>query len=243
MDVEDGRRPGACGLRAWWGAGAGASQFSLEQIADSISSIPLLTVTDRAMLMLYVAATGAIVGLLHSFYYNGWTLVLPKFFRQSSNFKVANWGCLRHSARPRRPPSPRPGSRSQARHFRTRAPSSPPPPACPPSAAGRRPQPRLPPRLLCHPPPLWHQRAAPVRQPAQLLCHPTPLLHQPASLLSLPGPRPSQLLRPHRLLPHQRQPRPAPAAPAAGDAAAPAVKPGETVAPRPGQSLDVDESC
>jgi hypothetical protein len=77
------------------GTGAGAG-IDFKSLPAYFENVPLPFIGNRWELLGVVAAVGAIVGFLYSFYRNNWTIVMPAFSRSQQQFKVASWGFLRN---------------------------------------------------------------------------------------------------------------------------------------------------
>jgi hypothetical protein len=80
------------GLVAGGGIGAGVVSVSWQDL----QRLPLPPVTSPWALLLVVAVVGVVVALGHTYYRNGWTLILPTWSRGPGRFRIESFGFLRN---------------------------------------------------------------------------------------------------------------------------------------------------
>jgi hypothetical protein len=96
--AQDGQSPwwasklSIAGLSVLGGGSAGAGLTNVSW--QNLQKPPLPDVTSQWTLLAIVAALGAVVGLAHSFYRNGWAFIMPVLARGDGRFQVNSLGFL-----------------------------------------------------------------------------------------------------------------------------------------------------
>jgi hypothetical protein len=78
------------------GVGGGAASAFHNLSFDDIRNVPLPNVTSQWVLILIVAAVGAVVGVVHSVYRNDWSIIPPTISWNNGRLKFESLGFLRN---------------------------------------------------------------------------------------------------------------------------------------------------